>query len=69
MPSFWDDSPTFPIEVVFGYGNDAVTAMLYADGTFQGDPAAMRRAMECARGGERHAAVLAWLVLRAMEKT
>jgi hypothetical protein len=68
MSSFWDGEPTFPAKITFNFGNEAVRFTLRADGTFDGDPAAMRAAMERSRGGESHAVILAWLLLRAMEK-
>jgi len=68
MPSFWEGEPTFPAKITFSFGNEAVKVILNADGTFDGDPAAMRAAMERSRGGESHAVILAWLLLRAMEK-
>jgi hypothetical protein len=68
MNSFFDGEPTFPARITFSFGNEAVKIILNADGTFDGDPAAMRAAMERSRGGESHPVILAWLLLRAMEK-
>jgi hypothetical protein len=68
MTSFFSGEPTFPVKIVFGTGDDAVRFTLHADGTFDGDPAALRDAMERARGRDHHAAVITWLVLREMER-
>jgi hypothetical protein len=67
MTSFWEGDPTFPAKITFNFGNEAVKIILNADGTFDGDPKAMRAAMERSRGGESHPVILAWLLLRAME--
>lgn len=68
MNSFFDGEPTFPAKITFNFGNEAVKIILNADGTFDGDVVAMRAAMERSRGGESHPVILAWLLLRAMEK-
>ena len=68
VTSFWDGEPTFPAKITFNFGDEAVKIILNADGTFDGDPKAMRAAMERSRGGELHPVILAWLLLRAMEK-
>jgi hypothetical protein len=67
MTSFWEGKPTFPLTIHIGAGDDRVTVVLRADGTFDGDPAAVQAAMEKSRDAGGEAALSLWLLLRAME--